>query len=179
MVLSRGMSAPAKRWLIRLSPATFPMKSSTTAVMGGLPPRRSYSDAGAFCADIVAHPGVINARTTRIPTRRVSMGSPSGAACGRAVVSLSTRVGRQRMHARGSCQTATRSVSERTMLERAGAELIRRMAAGDRQALAPFYDRYAPLTYPLVLRIVRDRADAADVLQDVFWEAWLNAGRYD
>jgi RNA polymerase sigma-70 factor (ECF subfamily) len=64
-------------------------------------------------------------------------------------------------------------------MEPAGADLIRRMAAGDRQALAPFYDRYAPLAFPLVLRIVRDRADAADVLQEVFWEAWQHAGRYD
>jgi RNA polymerase sigma-70 factor (ECF subfamily) len=61
----------------------------------------------------------------------------------------------------------------------AGEELIRRMAAGDREAFARFYDRYAPLVYPLVLRIVRDRADAADVLQDVFWEVWQGALTYD
>ncbi|MBI2216027.1 MAG: sigma-70 family RNA polymerase sigma factor [Candidatus Rokubacteria bacterium] len=60
-----------------------------------------------------------------------------------------------------------------------GADLIRRMAAGDRQAFAPFYDRFAPLVYPLVLRIVRDRQDAADVLQDVFWEVWQGAHTYD
>lgn len=64
-------------------------------------------------------------------------------------------------------------------MELAGAELIRRMAAGDRAAFAPFYDRYAPLAFPLVLRIVRDRTDAADVLQEVFWEAWQAAGAYD
>jgi RNA polymerase sigma-70 factor (ECF subfamily) len=60
-----------------------------------------------------------------------------------------------------------------------GTELMRAMAAGDRDAFARFYDRYAPLVYPLVLRIVRDRTDAADVLQDVFWEAWRSAGAYD
>src|SRR5687768_18526534 len=60
-----------------------------------------------------------------------------------------------------------------------GADLIRRVAAGDADAFAEFYDRYAPLAYSLVLRIVRDRADAADVLQEVFWEAWQHAGRYD
>ena len=61
----------------------------------------------------------------------------------------------------------------------AGGELIRRLAAGDRGALGPFYDRYASLVYPLVLRIVGDRAAAADVLQEVFWEAWQAAAAYD
>ncbi|OLC17262.1 MAG: hypothetical protein AUH29_02450 [Candidatus Rokubacteria bacterium 13_1_40CM_69_27] len=61
----------------------------------------------------------------------------------------------------------------------AGADLIRNMAAGDRDAFSPFYDRYAPLVYPLILRIVRERADAADVLQEVFWEAWQSASTYD
>jgi RNA polymerase sigma-70 factor (ECF subfamily) len=60
-----------------------------------------------------------------------------------------------------------------------GVDLIRAMAAGDRDAFARFYDRYAPLVFPLVLRIVRDRADAADVIQDVFWEAWRGATTYD
>ncbi|MBI1737181.1 MAG: sigma-70 family RNA polymerase sigma factor [Candidatus Rokubacteria bacterium] len=60
-----------------------------------------------------------------------------------------------------------------------GVALIRRLAAGDRAAFAPFYDRYASLVYPLVLRIVRDRADAADVVQEVFWEAWQAAATYD
>src|SRR2546426_6995419 len=60
-----------------------------------------------------------------------------------------------------------------------GGDLIRVMAAGDRDAFARFYDRYAPFVFPFVLRIVRDRADAADVLQDVFWEAWRGAAAYD
>ena len=60
-----------------------------------------------------------------------------------------------------------------------GGDLIRRMAAGDRDAFSRFYDRYAPLVFPLILRIVRDRSDAADVLQEVFWEAWQRAGTYD
>jgi RNA polymerase sigma-70 factor (ECF subfamily) len=60
-----------------------------------------------------------------------------------------------------------------------GTELIRAMAAGDHGAFARFYDRYAPLVFPLVLRIVGDRAGAADVLQDVFWEAWRGAATYD
>lgn len=61
----------------------------------------------------------------------------------------------------------------------AGADLIRKMAAGDREAFSQFYDRYAPLVYPLILRIVREAADAADVLQEVFWETWEGARAYD
>jgi RNA polymerase sigma-70 factor, ECF subfamily len=60
-----------------------------------------------------------------------------------------------------------------------GGELIRRMAAGDREAFGRFYDRYAPIVYPLVLRIARDPADAADVVQEVFWAAWQAATTYD
>ena len=58
-------------------------------------------------------------------------------------------------------------------------ELIGRMTAGDREAVAPFYDRFAPLVYPLVLRIVRDPSDAADVHQEVFWDAWQASETYD
>ncbi|OGK82560.1 MAG: hypothetical protein A2W08_07875 [Candidatus Rokubacteria bacterium RBG_16_73_20] len=61
----------------------------------------------------------------------------------------------------------------------AGADLIRRMAARDGAAFASFYDRYSPLAYGLILRIVGDRTDAADVLQEVFWEAWQAAASYD
>src|SRR6266403_2505419 len=60
-----------------------------------------------------------------------------------------------------------------------GGDLVRAMAGGDREAFARFYDRYAVLVFPLVLRIVRDRADAMEVLQDVFWEAWRGAAAYD
>src|SRR5438132_11560714 len=60
-----------------------------------------------------------------------------------------------------------------------GADLVRQMAAGDREAFAVFYDRYAPVVFPLILRIVRERADASDVLQEVFWEAWRDAPGYD
>ena len=60
-----------------------------------------------------------------------------------------------------------------------GADLVRQMAAGDREAFGVFYDRYAPVVFPLILRIVRERADASDVLQEVFWEAWRDAPAYD
>jgi RNA polymerase sigma-70 factor (ECF subfamily) len=66
-----------------------------------------------------------------------------------------------------------------TAMTTVGEDLIRRMTAGDPEAFSRFYDRYAPLVYPLILRVVRDRSDAADVLQDVFWEVWQGASAFD
>lgn len=58
-------------------------------------------------------------------------------------------------------------------------DLIRRMASRDARALDAFYDRYNRVAFTLVLRIVRVREDAEDVLSEVFWQAWQQAGRYD
>jgi len=60
-----------------------------------------------------------------------------------------------------------------------GMALIGRMAAGDRQAFGDFYDRYATLAFTLIRRIVGQPADAEEVLQEVFWQAWRDASAYD
>jgi RNA polymerase sigma-70 factor (ECF subfamily) len=57
--------------------------------------------------------------------------------------------------------------------------LVRRMAAGDREAFAAFYDAYAPLAFGLIRRVVGDVDEAADVLQEVFLELWRAAPTYD
>jgi RNA polymerase sigma-70 factor (ECF subfamily) len=59
------------------------------------------------------------------------------------------------------------------------AELIRLTALGNSHAFASLYDRYSPQLFGLLLRILHSRADAEDVLQEVFLEVWLNAGDFD
>jgi RNA polymerase sigma-70 factor (ECF subfamily) len=53
------------------------------------------------------------------------------------------------------------------------------MAGHDPDALAELYDRYARAIYSLALHIVGDQADAEDVVQDVFSQAWVQAPRYE
>ncbi|HJQ84947.1 MAG TPA: sigma-70 family RNA polymerase sigma factor [Candidatus Binatia bacterium] len=60
----------------------------------------------------------------------------------------------------------------------AGTDLIRRMAGGDRDAFAAFYDAFAPLAHGLLRRMLAPE-EAAETLQDVFWELWRGAGEYD
>jgi RNA polymerase sigma-70 factor (ECF subfamily) len=57
-------------------------------------------------------------------------------------------------------------------------DLLRRLAEGDGQAIALLYDRYATVLLPLALRIVRDRAEAEDIVHDAFVVVGARAGQY-
>src|SRR5512137_2529340 len=59
------------------------------------------------------------------------------------------------------------------------AVLIAAMAAGDRDAFSRFYDLTAPMAFGLIRRVLRDPEAAAEVLQEVFWQVWQDASRYD
>ena len=57
-------------------------------------------------------------------------------------------------------------------------DVLRRLAAGDREAVAELYDRYAARVMGLAYRIVRNSSDAEDVVQEVFSQAWRTAPNY-
>jgi RNA polymerase sigma-70 factor (ECF subfamily) len=57
--------------------------------------------------------------------------------------------------------------------------LLARVQARDPSAIAALYDRHARMLYSLILRILRDRSEAEDVLQDVFVRAWTRVETFD
>ena len=65
------------------------------------------------------------------------------------------------------------------MREDADIQLIGRLVAREPEAAAELYDRHAPHVYALAQRILRLDADAEDVVQEVFAQAWRSAGTYD
>ena len=59
------------------------------------------------------------------------------------------------------------------------AQLVAKMASGDRTALAQLYERHSGVLLGLAVRIVRSRLEAEDLLHDVFLEAWRSAKDFD
>jgi RNA polymerase sigma-70 factor, ECF subfamily len=57
--------------------------------------------------------------------------------------------------------------------------LVARLVAGDEAALSALYDRYSGMLYALLMRILRDAQSAEEVLQDLFFYLWGNAGKFD
>ncbi|GAA1966115.1 ECF RNA polymerase sigma factor SigK [Microbacterium deminutum] len=51
-------------------------------------------------------------------------------------------------------------------------------AQGDQQAFARLYDMLAPRVFGLILRVLVDRSQSEEVLQEVFLEVWQSAGRF-
>ena len=59
------------------------------------------------------------------------------------------------------------------------AALLRASARGDEAAFSQLYDATSSRVFGLVLRVVRDRAQAEEVSQEVYLQVWRTAGRYD
>lgn len=57
-------------------------------------------------------------------------------------------------------------------------QLMGRVAAGDRTAFAELYDRHAAVLLGFLVRMLRRRETAEEILQEAFVKAWNHAGRY-
>lgn len=58
-------------------------------------------------------------------------------------------------------------------------ELLARLVSRDADALGELYDRHSRLLFGLIRRILGDRAESEDVLQEVFLQAWNRATSYE
>lgn len=58
-------------------------------------------------------------------------------------------------------------------------ELLARCAAHDANALRAIYDRMAPTMLGVALRLLRNRPQAEETLQEAFLQIWRNAARFD
>lgn len=65
------------------------------------------------------------------------------------------------------------------MKELSDDELMRCLQAGQGDALAVLFDRYHRLVLSIALKIVRDRGEAEDVMQNVFLEIFRAAAQFD
>ena len=57
-------------------------------------------------------------------------------------------------------------------------ELLLRVAGGDQAAFAGVYDMLSPRAFGLILRVLVDRSQSEEVLQEVFLEVWQSAARF-
>jgi RNA polymerase sigma-70 factor (ECF subfamily) len=58
-------------------------------------------------------------------------------------------------------------------------ELLKAVAARDEAALAQLYDRYRVILFGLLMRILNNREEAEDVLQETFLQVWRRAADFD
>lgn len=58
-------------------------------------------------------------------------------------------------------------------------QFLQRAARGDEAAFSALYDATSQRVFGLVLRVVRDRAQAEEVTQEVYLQVWRTAARYD
>jgi RNA polymerase sigma-70 factor (ECF subfamily) len=68
---------------------------------------------------------------------------------------------------------------DRITAEPVQAELLGRIAAQDRQALAQLYDQTSSVLYSASMRILGDAHEAEEVIQDVFVQVWDKAASFD
>jgi RNA polymerase sigma-70 factor, ECF subfamily len=58
-------------------------------------------------------------------------------------------------------------------------QLLKAIVARDEAALAELYDAYRVILFGLLMRILKNREEAEDVLQEVFLQVWRRAADFD
>lgn len=76
-------------------------------------------------------------------------------------------------------QAGVADMAEQPTAEQTQEQLLLRVAAGDAQALADFYDSTAKPLFALAVRILGDISEAEETIQDVFVQIWKHAPSFD
>ncbi len=57
--------------------------------------------------------------------------------------------------------------------------LIKAIAVGNSQALEALYDRYSANIFRIAMRILKNREQAEEVVQEVFWRVWRRSASFE
>jgi RNA polymerase sigma-70 factor (ECF subfamily) len=71
------------------------------------------------------------------------------------------------------------SLSTQPVSTQSDVALLARIARRDQAAVGELYDKHSTFLYTLIFRIVRERAEAEDTLQEVFLRLWDKAEQYN
>ena len=75
--------------------------------------------------------------------------------------------------------TGTGAVLARAAASDSDAKLVARIAAGDKLAMEVLFARHRTAVYRWLLRFVGNETVAEDLLSDVFFDVWQQAGRFE
>src|SRR5438128_11180360 len=64
------------------------------------------------------------------------------------------------------------------MTEQTDEHLLQGIVKGDTAAFSEFYDRYSRLVFGALMRILKDKTEAEDILQEVFLQVWRKGDTY-
>ena len=95
------------------------------------------------------------------------------------VYSVAEKDDLRRGHAHRPMSSAAPQPEPPEQRERVDARLVERMAKGDQEALAALYDRFSGPLYGTALRVLRDPAEAQDVVHDTFVTLWEKAATFE
>ena len=72
-----------------------------------------------------------------------------------------------------------KTIGDYTKQEAVDRQLLSMIASGDRLAMRNLYARHNVLVYRFVLRLIGDASKAEEVVSDVFFNVWRQAGRFE